>query len=132
MSFGKKLRQLREEKGLTQAELADVLGTSLKTISNYEVKNTRPRKMEMYEKIAVYFEVDINYLLTKENTFVLSAGEKYGYQGAKDAEELLASMTGLFAGGELPEEDKDALFEAIQAAYWEAKLENKKYAGKQN
>ena len=28
---------------------------------------------------------------------------------------------------DLPDEDKDALFEAIQQAYWKAKLENKKY-----
>ena len=130
MSFGKKLKQLREEKGLTQTELAEALGTSLKTISNYEVKGTRPRRMDMFEKIAKYFDVDINYLLTEESSFVISANSKYGYHGAKDAENLLSSMTGLFAGGELPEEDKDALFKAIQEAYWEAKLENKKYGKK--
>ncbi|MGF3225947.1 helix-turn-helix domain-containing protein [Facklamia sp. P12932] len=130
MSFGKKLKQLREEKGLTQTELAEVLGTSLKTISNYEVKGTRPRRMDMYEKIADYFQVDINYLLTEGSSFIISAGSQYGYQGARDAEKLLSSMAGLFAGGELPEEDKDALFEAIQEAYWEAKLENKKYGKK--
>lgn len=39
-------------------------------------------------------------------------------------------MTGLFAGGELPEEDKDALFEAIQEAYWQSKIENKKYGNR--
>ena len=42
MNFGNKIKSLREEKGLTQKELADMLGTSLKTISNYEVKGTRP------------------------------------------------------------------------------------------
>ena len=36
-------------------------------------------------------------------------------------------MAGLFAGGELPEEDKDVLFEAISEAYWQSKLKNKKY-----
>lgn len=130
MSFGKKLKQLREAKGLTQTELSQMLGTSLKTISNYEVKGTRPRTMDMYEKIADFFEVDINYLLTEESSFLISASSKYGYQGAKEAQRLLSSMSGLFAGGELPEEDKDALFEAIQEAYWEAKLENKKYGKK--
>ncbi len=126
MSFGDKLKTLREEKGLTQTELAEVLGTSLKTISNYEVKGVRPRKMDMYEKIADYFDVNINYLLTQDNDFVLEAAKTYGYEGAKDAEAILSSVTGLFAGGELPEEDRDALFSAIQEAYWEAKLEDKK------
>ena len=38
MSFGSKLKQLREDRGLTQTELADKLGVTLKTISNYETK----------------------------------------------------------------------------------------------
>ena len=80
----------------------------------------------MYEKIADYFDVNINYLLTQDNDFVLEAAKTYGYQGVKDAEAILSSVTGLFAGGELPEEDRDALFSAIQEAYWEAKLEDKK------
>ncbi len=131
MSFGKKLRRLREQQGLTQTQLAQELGTSLKTVSNYEVKDVRPRRMETYQKISDFFGVDINYLLTEEDSFVMLAGDKYGAQGARDARELVSSVTGLFAGGELPEEDKDAIFEALQQAYWESKLENKKY-GNQN
>lgn len=127
MSFGKKIKALREEKGLTQSELAAALGTTLKTISNYETKSMRPRKMEMYQKIADFFDVNINHLLTEEDYFIMHSADTFGYKGMMDAKNLVASMTGLFAGGELPEEDKDALFEAIQEAYWQAKLENKKY-----
>lgn len=47
MSFGAKLKQLREDRGLTQTELADKLGVTLKTISNYETKGTRPRTQDM-------------------------------------------------------------------------------------
>ena len=36
MRFGEKLRALRREKGLTQAELAKLAGVGLKTITNYE------------------------------------------------------------------------------------------------
>ena len=115
MGFGKKLKALREDKNLTQSELAQILGITLKTVSNYETKDMRPRKMEMYEKMANFFGVNINYLLTEEDFFIMQAGDDFGY------------MAGLFAGGDLPDEDKDALFEAIQQAYWKAKLENKKY-----
>lgn len=132
MTFGSKLRKLREENNMTQVDLADALGLSLKAISNYELKGTRPRTMDMYEKIADLFQVDLNYLLTNESAFVVKAHKTYGSKGAREAEELLSSMTGLFAGGELAEEDKDALFEAIQEAYWEAKLENKKYGKKKD
>ena len=127
MSFGEKIKKLRESKGLTQVELANMIGTSSKTVSNYESKDLRPRKMEVYEKMAEIFEVNVNYLLTEEEYFIMNSAENFGYKGAKDAQSLIQSMTGLFAGGELPEEDKDTLFEAIQEAYWQSKIENKKY-----
>lgn len=132
MSFGKKIKALREEKGMTQSQLAQALGTTLKTVSNYETKDMRPRKMQTYEKIADFFEVNVNYLLTEEDYFVIHAASSFGYRGAKDAKELLDSMTGLFAGGELPEEDKDILFEAIQEAYWQSKIKNRKYGKQKN
>ena len=125
MSFGAKLKQLREDRGLTQTELADKLGVTLKTISNYETKGTRPRTQDMYKKIAEFFNVDINFLLTVEDNFVLDSAKK-------DAENLVDNLSGLFAGGSLPEEDKDKLFNAIAEAYYEAKLENKKYGKNKN
>lgn len=130
MSFGEKIKKLRESKGLTQVELAKMIGTSSKTVSNYEAKDLRPRKMEIYEKLAEIFEVNVNYLLTEEEYFIMNSAENFGYKGGKDAQGLIQSMTGLFAGGELPEEDKDALFEAIQKAYWQSKIENKKYGNR--
>lgn len=130
MTFGKKIKRLREEKGYTQTELGHLLGSTLKTISNYEVKNIRPRKRETYEKLAEIFEVDINYLLTDEDNLLLMAREKFGYQGAKEATALVEETVSLFAGGDLPEEDKDKLFQTIAQAYYTAKMENKKYGHK--
>lgn len=127
MAFGKKVKTLREKKGITQKELANLLGTTSKTVSNYESRDLRPRKMEVYKKLAEIFEVNVNYLLTDEDYFIISSAETFGYKGAKEAQALVESMAGLFAGGKLPEEDKDILFEAISEAYWQSKLENKKY-----
>ena len=92
MSFGAKLKQLREDRGLTQTELADKLGVTLKTISNYETKGTRPRTQDMYKKIAEFFNVDINFLLTVEDNFVLDSAKKFGYSGKKDAENLVYNL----------------------------------------
>ena len=36
----------------------------------------------------------------------------------------------LFAGGDISEEDKANVMEALQEAYWEAKITNKKYTPK--
>lgn len=130
MQFGEKLKKLRLEKGLSQLQLSQLLEVSLKTISKYEVENTRPRYRKTYERLGEIFQVDINYLLTDEEDFLLLAKEKYGYHGAKQAKQLVENVVGLFAGAELPEEDKDALFQVLQQAYWEAKMENKKYRSK--
>ena len=46
--------------------------------------------------------------------------------------ELLADANALFAGGELAEEDKDALMFALQQSYIDAKRKNKKYAHKKS
>ena len=62
-------------------------------------------------------------LFTKQNTTKAMIGKK-------GAEKLLHEVTGLFAGGELAEEDKDELMLAIQEAYVDAKKRNKKYTPK--
>lgn len=49
-SIGKRIKELRDERGLTQTELADLLGVSQKTISSWEVDRTEP-KMGMIEKV---------------------------------------------------------------------------------
>lgn len=130
MSFGKKVRELREIKGLTQEELANKIGVSLKTISRYESGESKPRYRKVYDKLAEVLDTSHDYLVTDEENFILNAREKYGSKGAKDAEEMINGVIGLMAGGELPEEDKKAILDAIQEAYYIAKVENKKYGPK--
>ena len=47
-----------------------------------------------------------------------------------NAEKLIEEVGGLFAGGELNEEDKDKVFRAITEMYWKAKDNNRKYTPK--
>lgn len=130
MSFGKKLRDLREAKHLTQQELADQVGVSLKTISRYETNESHPRYRKIYDKLAEVLDTTHDYLVTDEEDFILNARELYGSKGANDAREIVDGVIGLMAGGEVPEEDKKAILDAIQEAYYMAKTENKKYTPK--
>lgn len=130
MNFGKKLRDLREAKNLTQQELADQVGVSLKTISRYETNESHPRYRKIYDKLAEVLDTTHDYLVTDEDDFVLNARELYGSKGANDAREMVDGVIGLMAGGEVPEEDKKAILDAIQEAYYMAKKENKKYTPK--
>lgn len=130
MKFGEKLRDLRQENGLTQAELAEKAGISLRTISYYESGTTYPKNRNVYKTLADILDIDVNYLRNEGDEFITMASENYGYRGAKQAEKLVAEIGGLFAGGELTETDKDAVMQALQQAYWDAKEENKKYTPK--
>lgn len=131
MKFGEKVKKSRTDAGLSQEDLAKKIGVSLRTITNYEAQNRYPKKREVYAKLAEVLGVDINYLMTEDEDFVVDASAKYGARGAKQAEQLISEVHGLFAGGELSESDKDGVMKALQQAYWECKEENvQKYTPK--
>lgn len=131
MKFCDKVKKERREKGLTQQQFADMLGVSLRTITNYEKGESYPKQREIYGKMAEILGVDINYLLTENEEFYIRANEKYGTTGAQQAKALMEEVTGLFAGGELDQDDMDEMMKAIQDAYWIAKEKNRKYVSKQ-
>lgn len=62
MTFGAKLRALRQEHELTQDQLAKKLDTSKSNISKYESDSIEPN-MRTLVLIATYFNVSIDYLL---------------------------------------------------------------------
>ena len=65
MSFAERLKELRKIKGLYQGDIARILGVTRQAVSQYE-RGEREPSYEMLEKLADYFNVDMNYLLGKE------------------------------------------------------------------
>lgn len=65
--FGAVLKVLREERNMSQRELADQLNISNSAIGMYESEKREPN-YDILELIADYFNVDMNYLLGK--TFI--------------------------------------------------------------
>lgn len=59
------LKQLRQNKGITQKELSKILGISQAAYSLYE-KGQREPRYEMLEKIADFFNVSVGYLVSGE------------------------------------------------------------------
>lgn len=60
-SFGKRLKQLRKERGITQEKLADMTGLSVESISNIERGVFGP-KFDNLEKIAAALDLDVKLL----------------------------------------------------------------------
>ena len=137
MAFGDNLKAARNKAGISQEKLANILGVAKRTIAYYEANQTLP-PAELLPKIAKFFGVSIDSLITEQEEFVVQAYEQNGAKGVRDAASLVREVSGMFAGGSLSEEDKDAVMRAIQDAYWIAKEESKrkytpkKYRKKEN
>ncbi len=61
-SFGRRLREIRKERGLTQDEFAAILGTSKQILSRYELEQRSP-KIEQVQKYAERLQVSVDFLL---------------------------------------------------------------------
>lgn len=68
--LGEKIKKYREEKKMTQVEVAEVLGVKPGTISKYEAGTLEPN-IESLKKLAELFEVSVDELL-KEDEFDVS------------------------------------------------------------
>ncbi|MBP2071378.1 helix-turn-helix transcriptional regulator [Thermoanaerobacterium saccharolyticum] len=60
--FGKRIKELRKKKGLTQKSLASYLGISDRAIGYYENEQRTPPP-DILQKIADFFDVSVDYLL---------------------------------------------------------------------
>lgn len=97
MNFGEKIKELRKKRGFSQAELAEKIGVTQKTICNYENGTRFPKGQKIINGFADIFDVSIDYLLddneidsNKKNIkieykdeFISTAKENFGYKGKK-------------------------------------------------
>ena len=74
MSFGEVLRNLLQERNITQKQLADNLNVGASTLGNY-IQNTREPDFEMLKCLAAYFSVSTDYLLEHRSNQTVSSQE---------------------------------------------------------
>jgi transcriptional regulator with XRE-family HTH domain len=130
MLFGDRIKQLRENAGMTQAELGKLIGVSDRVLGYYESNERFPRKQEIITKLSSVFNVSVDYLLGTDGSFMQDVGKEYGSIGHKQAQGVLKNIEMLFAGGELIEDDKDEIFRIISELYFDAKKKNKEKYGR--
>jgi transcriptional regulator with XRE-family HTH domain len=133
--FPEKLREAREKAHISQTDLSVQVGVSRRSIFAYENGDSVPRK-NVLRKLAQALNVTVAYLTDDDSNDpdqgrareenINMVRERFGSKGAMEAAELLDRNSAFFAGGEIPQEDKDAFFEAIMTAYVTAKTEAKK------
>ena len=130
MGFKERLKEKRLEAGLTQAELAEKVSVTTRTIQNYELGSRKPGNMKVIGDIATVLGTTADYLLTSSGIYSVEAYQKGGAKAARYIDELVSEVTGLFAGGQLSEDALEGAMRALNDAYWMAKERNKKFTPK--
>lgn len=69
--FGKKLRETRMSRGLTQQKISDAVGLALRSYQCYE-QGTREPPLDMLIKLADVLEVPTDYLLCRDLSLLKS------------------------------------------------------------
>ena len=98
---GKKLQQLRKGRRLTQQQLADRMGVTRATISNYEVGRRAPHLSEL-KRFAEFYGVGLDY---------------FGVASTDEIFELLSRAKDVFESDTVPKETKDELHLALMQLY---------------
>ena len=127
MTFGEKVQNLRKAKNMSQTQLADAIGVSLRTVRGWEIEGRYPKQHDFYQRLSDVLGCDVSYLTTEGESFITEATEQYGSRGAKQAQLILEQAAAMFAGGELSDEDKTAFMDEIQMLYLDSKERAKKF-----
>lgn len=75
MLIGKRLRELRKEKGLNQEELGKLINVTKVSVCCYE-KGVRTPNLETLEDLANIFNVSVDYLLGNDLTLKINSKEE--------------------------------------------------------
>ena len=115
MSFGNKLKKLRNGLSLTQSELAREIAVSDRTVSLWE-RNEKLPNFDKAIKLSQFFRVSLDYLADKQEMFLITSQNKNSikFQLVKDTETI-------FSDSDFSEEDLDFIFERITEIYFASK-----------
>ena len=89
MKFGEKMRLVRKELNISQADAAEKIGVSRRTYIDWETKGVTPRKQDVYKRISEVFGVSIIWLT---NDILEYSPVSYDGMSVKLIEERLAYL----------------------------------------
>ena len=108
MNYGERLKQLRKNRDLKQADLADLLGVSSSAIGSYERCERQPT-YELLHKLATFFNVSIDYILCFSNEKLTV--EEYQQLTTLDLSATLQKHSITLDGAELTAADKQRVLD---------------------
>lgn len=106
MSFGKRLLEARKKKGISQEEMAAMLGTKGSAVGRYERDEMKP-SIEAASKMAKILEVSLDWLV-----------------GNTDAELDTATLNRIQDINKLSSKDKELVYEFLDSFIANRKIKN--------
>lgn len=123
LSLGSRIRELRNQKKLTQEELGKILGVSKVSVSGYE-NDTRQPDNKALLTLSNTFGVTTDYLLGQNNT-----PQWANQRDTNDLKSFLDNDSGMTYGGEnLTEEENAQLRVALTQIFWKRRKVERKSA----
>lgn len=109
VKFCQRLRELREERKLTQTALGAGVNVSARMISFYESGNHFPKDEEVLKRLAAFFQVSLDYLM--------------GYSDLREEEPVRRLCSAL---RELPPAERRSLMDYLDYLYYKTERRKKK------
>lgn len=120
-----KMRQARAALQMNQTELADKVGVTQRSITDYERGAAIPRPSTI-RKLAAALQVTYTYLSDDDcsdpqeganrEDIIENARSQFGSRYASQLNKMLDESVASFAGGDIPSEDMDLFMEAFMNA----------------
>lgn len=114
--FGKRLKLIRLERGLTLEEIAKGIQSNKSTLSLYESGKRKP-EYAMIKKVSEYLGISADYMIgTVDNPF-----EKLNKKDTIDFHQMSGATRAYFSNQNISQEEKDDMFEDISKMYFKYK-----------
>ena len=121
-----KIKQLRKDRGLTQARLGKLINKSSQVISNWERGYTSSINQDDIKRLATALNINISELLNDTDFNINDCIDTQTKNKPKDLIKLLEKEEYTLNGVLVNQEDKEKLKRIIEAAFWDAKEKNKR------
>ena len=125
MTFGEKIKLLRKQNNITQTQLAELTGVSLRTIINYEKYDKKPKQPEMYELLAKALNTEVSELQNTKGDYVSITKKKLTKTQQTPVDFLSAEINRIFASDKVSDEDKLTLLLNVEKSFWKHNLKRK-------
>jgi len=104
MSIGNHIRNFREQKKMTQQNVADELGVSYQAVSSWEREEYLP-ELDKIKALAKLFDMDVSKLLEEKQTVTWDYSDRFF-----DEKHMYTFLNGIAAGKNLPQFKKALSF----------------------